>query len=229
MNAGLTPAVPMTPTTTASPPDVRIAAPSRGYSGYTRWPGSCVSDPGCADRDTHASRTVRSDRGWRWLPGRPGVFVQGYPAQEFLVAGFVGLQHLAEADFFPPAVDGGPRNAVGEAERRALGDVRSVEVRQIAPRIAGPMLRAVRVAFRPGRGLGLGQAAAHPGGDFWLQGLPQPCGLRIGAAPSARLRRAGCAGPHRENCPEVGVPVPASREGQRRYAVLRSGRGAMPV
>ena len=83
------------------------------------------------------------------------------------MASFVRPPHLAGADFFPPAVDDGPRDAVREAERQALGDMRSVEMRQVAPRVEGPMFRTAPVACRSGRGRGEGPAAAHPGRDPW--------------------------------------------------------------
>ena len=49
--------------------------------------------------------------------------------------------------------------------------------------------------------------------------------------PSRRPPSAGCAGPHRENCPEVGVPWSASRECLQRYAVARpcGPRCAIPL
>ena len=96
-----------------------------------------------------------------------GVFILCYSTEEFLMASFLRPQHLAQVDFFPPAIDGGSRNAVREAERQALGDVRSVEMRQIAPRIDGTMFRPVQVALRPGRGRGERPAVAHPRRDSW--------------------------------------------------------------
>ena len=54
-----------------------------------------------------------------------------------------------------------------------------------------------------------------PGGVWVERGVVVWVGVRV------RPPSAGGAGPHRENWPEVGVPLPASLECVRRYAVSR--------
>ena len=63
------PPAPMTPTTTASPPDVRGAPPSPGCSGYRRPPGSCALRPGSAGRGTRHPELPASTEDGVGLPG----------------------------------------------------------------------------------------------------------------------------------------------------------------
>ena len=65
-------------------------------------------------------------------------------------------------------------------------------------------------------------AASSPGGG------PLARAVRASGVYALRGAARRCAGPHRENCPEVGVPVPASREGEPRSTERTTTHGSEP-
>ena len=83
-----------------------------------------------------------------------------------------------------------------------------------AQRPAGPRAAHCRP---PSRGAGMGPAALRTVSAIPMYGSRRTLGFpprrnHLGTGgPSRRPPSAGCAGPHREDCPEVGVPLPARR------------------
>ena len=129
--------------------------------------------------------------------------------------------------FTPPALKGWCGTHVGRARchwRRFRAPARC-RSETGAPLSRHPALRGTR---RDERGLGFcADAALRAAVPTWLRrrSLAAVLSLRLGSGPRREssptvglLHRRGptgrCAGPHRENCPEVGVPLPTGHLSQ---------------
>ena len=162
----------------------------------------CCSSACCRISHTHGPRRT---------PGNRNLLTRKTVTREARVPTDLTACRMGDTDFQLVAVKeqvSRVRHHARWRRRSGNADLRS------AQRPAGPRAAHCRP---PSRGAGMGPAALRTVSAIPMYGSRRTLGfpprrnhLATGG-PSRRPPSAGCAGPHRENWPEVGVPLPARR------------------